>query len=178
MKRGVVLLEGTKNFTVLIKNSIRFELFDISRNNILGSDKSYLRSCKFSPIQTNSSGPLCPVFVVGDIIQAAGQDYMDIGMKGGVIGIVIDWTCDLDKSINECLPKYSFRRLDDNSKATIAPGWNFRFANYHEQNRRTLIKAIGIRFVIMVTGQGGRFSFVPLLVNIGSGVGLLAIVST
>ena len=29
----------------------------------------------------------------------------------------------------------------------------------------------------MVSGKGGRFNIAPLLVNIGSGVGLLAIVS-
>ena len=42
---------------------------------------------------------------------------------------------------------------------------------------RDLIKAYGIRFVIHVTGEAGKFSVVPLLLNIGSGLGLLAIVS-
>ena len=43
---------------------------------------------------------------------------------------------------------------------------------------RDLIKAVGIRFVLKVTGRAGKFSVVPLLLNLGSGVGLLAIVST
>ena len=56
----------------------------------------------------------------------------------------------------------------------------FRYANYYYENgtqMRDLIKATGIRFVIKVTGQAGKFNVVPLLLNIGSGLGLLAIVS-
>ena len=44
--------------------------------------------------------------------------------------------------------------------------------------QRDLIKAYGLRFIIKVTGKAGKFSLVPLLLNLGSGVGLLAIVST
>jgi hypothetical protein len=39
------------------------------------------------------------------------------------------------------------------------------------------VKAYGIRFIIMVKGTAGRFNFVPLALNIGSGLGLLAVVS-
>ena len=42
---------------------------------------------------------------------------------------------------------------------------------------RDLMKATGIRFVIRVTGQAGKFNPLPLFTNIGSGIGLLAIVS-
>jgi len=42
---------------------------------------------------------------------------------------------------------------------------------------RDLFKAYGIRFIIKVSGQAGKFAIVPLLLNIGSGIGLLAIVS-
>jgi len=42
---------------------------------------------------------------------------------------------------------------------------------------RDLVKAFGIRFIIKVTGTAGRFYIIPLLLNIGSGIGLLAIVS-
>ncbi len=55
-----------------------------------------------------------------------------------------------------------------------------RYSNYYNENgtqTRDLIKATGIRFVIKVTGQAGKFSIVPLLLNLGSGLGLLAIVS-
>ena len=42
---------------------------------------------------------------------------------------------------------------------------------------RDLFKAYGIRFIIKVSGEAGKFAIVPLLLNIGSGIGLLAIVS-
>ncbi len=56
-----------------------------------------------------------------------------------------------------------------------------RYANYYYnaegEEQRDLIKAYGLRFVIHVTGQAGKFGIFPLLLNIGSGIGLLAIVS-
>ena len=41
---------------------------------------------------------------------------------------------------------------------------------------RTLVKAYGIRFVIKVTGQAGKFNIVPLATTVGSGLALLAVV--
>lgn len=45
-------------------------------------------------------------------------------------------------------PRYNFRLLDTS-------GWNFRHAHYHEEGRRTLYKAYGIKFVIIVQGRAG-----------------------
>ena len=53
-----------------------------------------------------------------------------------------------------------------------------RFADKFEMNStmyRELVKAYGIRFVISVTGEAGRFSFMPLLLTLGSGIGLLSV---
>lgn len=72
---------------------------------------------------------------------------------------------------------FYFARLDD-AKAPIAPGYNFRFARYYEKDgklHRTLFKAYGIRYVVLVYGQGGQFSVVPLFLNLGSGLALLGI---
>ena len=44
--------------------------------------------------------------------------------------------------------RYNFRLLDTS-------GWNFRHAHYHEEGRRTLYKAYGIKFVIIVQGRAG-----------------------
>lgn len=38
---------------------------------------------------------------------------------------------------------------------------------------RDLYKLYGSRFVVLVTGTAGKFNVIPLLLNIGSGVGLL-----
>ena len=50
---------------------------------------------------------------------------------------------------------------------------------YREQGllTRDLYKVYGIRILVRVTGEAGKFSIVPLLLTIGSGIGLLAVVS-
>jgi hypothetical protein len=56
----------------------------------------------------------------------------------------------------------------------------YRYGRYYSEagvEKRDLVKAYGIRYIIKVTGRAGKFSIVPLLLNIGSGIGLLAIVS-
>ena len=45
--------------------------------------------------------------------------------------------------------RYNFRLLD-------TFGWNFRHAHFHEEGRRTLYKAYGIKFVIIVQGRAGE----------------------
>lgn len=40
---------------------------------------------------------------------------------------------------------------------------------------RTLVKAYGLRFIIVVTGKAGRFDFIPLFLTIGAGIGLMVI---
>ncbi|OON23060.1 hypothetical protein X801_01029 [Opisthorchis viverrini] len=44
---------------------------------------------------------------------------------GGVIGIDINWDCDLDWDKKYCVPEYKFSRLDD-PDAPIGRGFNFR----------------------------------------------------
>jgi hypothetical protein len=35
------------------------------------------------------------------------------------------------------------------------------------------VKAFGLRFIIIVNAKAGKFNFIPLLVTVGSGIGLL-----
>ena len=46
--------------------------------------------------------------------------------QGGVIGVIINWDCDLDLSASKCNPKYSFRRLDP-KHVPASSGYNFRY---------------------------------------------------
>ncbi|KAM3868409.1 P2X purinoceptor 7 [Diretmus argenteus] len=161
------LLAAAENFTVLIKNNIRFPAFNFIRRNILPEmNDAYLKSCQ----RTNDS--LCPIFRLGDIVHEAKEKFSEMAVQGGVIGIQIKWDCNLDPLMQRCLPRYSFRRLDEKeSNRTLYPGLNFRFAKYHRENGvevRTLYKAFGIRFDIMVFGKAGKFSFIQLVVYIGS----------
>ena len=59
--------------------------------------------------------------------------------------------------------------------------FNNRYANYYKVNgndTRTLYKAYGILFQVIVTGEAGKFDIIPLLTNIGAGLALLSLVST
>ena len=57
----------------------------------------------------------------------------------------------------------------------------YRFARYYKDENgnetRTLFKAYGIKFILTLQGRAGKFSIVPLLLNIGSGLAILSIVS-
>lgn len=166
------LLLESYNFTVLIKNSINFPLYKKAktRNILATSNSTYLNKCQYD----STHNPSCPVFRLGTIIEEAKENYTELAASGGVVAIVINWECNLDFNVNDCIPTYSFRRLDD-PEAQIAKGWNFRYANYFDSGKRTLTKAYGILFVTIVEGRGGRFNIIPLLMNVGAGVALLSV---
>uniref|UniRef100_A0A672RFG6 Purinergic receptor P2X, ligand-gated ion channel, 2 n=1 Tax=Sinocyclocheilus grahami TaxID=75366 RepID=A0A672RFG6_SINGR len=68
---------------------------------------------------------------------------------------------------SECIPTYSFRRLDMR-KNLPSSGYYNRFAKYHHKDGveyRTLIKAYGIRLDVIVHGHAGRFSPIPTIIN-------------
>ncbi|KAK5933022.1 hypothetical protein CgunFtcFv8_004680 [Champsocephalus gunnari] len=172
------LLDSAENFTVLIKNSVTYPKFNIHRRNIAPHiNSSYLRSCEFN----RSSDPDCPIFRLKNIVSEAGEDFQDMAVKGGILGIIIDWSCDLDWWAKKCSPKYSFRRLDSRiPNNDVAPGYNFRFAKYYMdqggEEFRTLFKAYGIRFDVIVFGTAGKFGVVPTVVNLGAALSFLSLV--
>ncbi|KAM7389799.1 hypothetical protein PAMP_023755 [Pampus punctatissimus] len=157
-----------KNFTIFIKNSIRFPLFDVTRGNFPSTmTAEEIRNCTYHP-ETN---PFCPIFRVGDVLNYTGQDLAGLAHKGGEIGINIEWKCNLDTDIENCVPRYSFTRLDAPfAKNAVSKGFNFRFAKYFKTENgtefRTLHKAYAIRFDVMVTGSAGKFDTVPTLINL------------
>ena len=67
-----------------------------------------------------------------------------------------------------CLPKYNFHILD-------GTGWNFRHALYHEEDRRTLVKAYGLKFLITVTGNAGKFDVTRTMVILITGLGMMGL---
>uniref|UniRef100_A0A8B9L649 P2X purinoceptor n=1 Tax=Astyanax mexicanus TaxID=7994 RepID=A0A8B9L649_ASTMX len=173
------MLAEAENFTVLIKNSVRYPKFNFSRRNILPHiNSTYLTKCVFS----RDTDPDCPIFSLRDIVAEAGEDFQAMAVHGGVMGVQIRWDCDLDMPANWCVPRYTFRRLDNKDpENNVAPGYNFRFAKYYKSSNgeeiRTLIKGYGIRFDIMVFGKAGKFNVVPTLLNIGAGLGLMGLVT-
>lgn len=160
------ILASAEHFTVLIKNTIHFASFGFTRKNIL---PEYNVTCKYNKV----TAPRCPIFRLGDIVTEAGETFSQVAILGGIMGIEINWNCDLDPWAFNCHPQYSFRRLDDKAvDESLFPGLSFRFAKYFKANgqteQRTLIKAYGIRFDIQVYGTGGQFRFLELVIFIGS----------
>ncbi|XP_066433028.1 P2X purinoceptor 1 isoform X2 [Eleutherodactylus coqui] len=167
------LLLQAENFTLFIKNSITFPRHKVNRQNLVESvTSSYLRNCSYH----KEKDPLCPVFRLGYIAEQTGQIFSNIAQKGGTIGIVIDWHCDLDWPLKHCKPTYHFHGLhDDNS---VSKGFNFRHARYYKEDgikKRTLFKVFGIRFDILVNGKGGKFDIIPTMTTIGSGIGIFGV---
>ncbi|XP_068937485.1 P2X purinoceptor 7-like [Petaurus breviceps papuanus] len=168
------LLASAENFTVLIKNSIHFPGHNYSTRNIHPGTNI---ACTFH----KTLKPDCPIFRLGDILQETGENFSSVAIHGGIVGIEIYWDCNLDAWFHSCSPKYSFRRLDNKmTKKSLQPenSWlasvlsgSFRYAKYYMeggQEKRTLIKAFGIRFDIQVFGTGGKFDIIHLIVYMGS----------
>ncbi|XP_043571510.1 P2X purinoceptor 2-like isoform X1 [Chiloscyllium plagiosum] len=163
------VLKMVQNFTILIKNSIHFPRFGFTKGNIQKSrDPTYLRNCSFD----EGTDLYCPIFPLSFIIEKAGATFDELSQTGGILGIIINWICDLDKAASECNPQYSFRRLDSISQGTTSSlGYNFRHAKYYMENGteyRTLIKVFGIRIDIIVHGEAGKFDVVPTVINIAA----------
>ncbi|XP_013395825.1 P2X purinoceptor 4 isoform X2 [Lingula anatina] len=173
--KGRPVLPGVENCTVLIKNYIVFPKFGVRRRTIPEDyAEKHLKTCRWNKDEEK----YCPTFRIGDIINSIGENFTELAYKGGVININIQWDCNLDYDPKYCLPLFTMRRVDE--KTDIAPGLNFRHAYHyveHGQPARTLIKAWGIRFVITVSGKGGKFSIAPTLRNIGAGLALMAMAS-
>lgn len=113
------------NFTIFVKNFIEFPRFKVIRKNIQ-QDASYLKKCNYDPMNHK----ICPIFRVGtilDIVEPDPDEQTNMLTYGGVIRVKIDWKCNLDKSLDFCLPEYSFGRLDGPFKEeSFSQGFNFR----------------------------------------------------
>uniref|UniRef100_A0A2K5DEG5 P2X purinoceptor n=1 Tax=Aotus nancymaae TaxID=37293 RepID=A0A2K5DEG5_AOTNA len=162
------------NFTILIKNSIHYPKFHFSKGNIADRTDGYLKRCTFH----EASDLYCPIFKLGFLVEQAGESFAELAHKGGVIGVIINWDCDLDLPASECNPRYSFRRLDP-KHVPASSGYNFRFAKYYKINgttTRTLIKAYGIRIDVIVHGQAGKFSLIPTIINLATALTSIGVV--
>lgn len=178
------VVRDTEDFTVLIKNHIYFPYYKVGRSNILEFiDQDYLKTCRYHPV----SMPYCPIFRIGDIVNLAESahtnnyegghnSYKQLSIKGGVISIVIAWDCNLDLGNKSCRPAYRFERLDDTDYNHISSGFNFRYVHYSNtgsNQKRQLVKAFGILFLITIEAQARAFDIVTFSQNIGAGIALI-----
>lgn len=171
----------TLNFTVFIRNSIEFPFYKVKLSNVLSwMDNTYLNNCTYN--STDKRDKYCPLFRIGDILQATGVDIADLLLKGGIIDIVIHWDCNLDISLNKCVPRYNFRyigSLSQEERGDYANGihtddkYYLEFPYYYgSQNvHRMLLKTNGIQFIVSVTGKAGKFSLLQFSMKLGSSLG-------
>ncbi|XP_021438193.1 P2X purinoceptor 5 isoform X2 [Oncorhynchus mykiss] len=164
------MLREAENFTIYIKNVIRFPKFSFSKANVQDTaDKFHLKKCRYD----EALEPYCPIFRLGDIVNQTGHSFQDMALKGGLIGILIGWECDLDRDPSECQPRYDFTHIDVNVSRESS-GFNFRHARYFKtgsgESYRTHFKVFGIRINIMVHGKAGKFCIIPTIIHIGSGL--------
>uniref|UniRef100_H0XN94 P2X purinoceptor n=1 Tax=Otolemur garnettii TaxID=30611 RepID=H0XN94_OTOGA len=174
-------LKKAEDFTIYIKNFVRFPKFNFSRNNVMNiKKKSFLKSCRFDP-----KNPYCPIFHLGSIIRWAGSTFHEIALEGGVIGIHIEWNCDLDKAASECKPHYSFSRLDNKLSKSVSSGFNFRslpavpgwprsWAGVQWEDPGP-VGNVGYRYQMIVNGKAGKFNIIPTVINVGSGLALMGV---
>ncbi|XP_047235706.1 P2X purinoceptor 1 isoform X2 [Girardinichthys multiradiatus] len=173
------LLMSAENYTLFIKNSVTFPLFGVTRSNLVeGIDANYVGKCIYDP----KKAPLCPIFRLGDIVELSGFSFEKLALEGGAIGIVVDWTCNLDVHVKHCKPEYNFHGLygnpADTDSTSASIGYNFRYAKHYMENnvaKRTLLKVFGIRFDIIVKSLARQFDIIPTLTAIGSGVGIFGV---
>ncbi|XP_004365148.1 purinergic receptor P2X [Capsaspora owczarzaki ATCC 30864] len=175
------VIEQAGNFTVFIKNNVRFAKFGISRTNVdIGNTSAaYLANCRWN----KETDYYCPIFKLGDLVEASGWKIEDMLVLGGVLGVNLDWTCNFDNDESECRPVFSISRIDD--PTSTSPGYNFRYADYYtlpsptdpsiSVPHRDLIKAYGIRLIFVVSGEGGKFDVAALTMSLGSGLALLGL---
>ncbi|KAJ8005939.1 hypothetical protein DPEC_G00123090 [Dallia pectoralis] len=146
-------LDEAINFTVYIKNSVHFPKFKVLRGNVDQNQRNGKKKkrCHYD----EEKNPYCPIFQLGYIAEQAREKFSELCRTGGVIGVFINWKCDLDWDPSLCKPTYSFRRLDLRKNLPNS-GYDFKFAKYYSKDGeefRTLINAIGIRLDVIVHGH-------------------------
>jgi cation transporter protein len=78
-----LLGNATKNFTLLIKNSIRYKKFNFFKRNVLqGANSSYLHQCKFN--KNHPVDQFCPIFVLSQMVEDAGSDWESLALNASI----------------------------------------------------------------------------------------------
>ncbi|XP_070206183.1 P2X purinoceptor 4-like [Littorina saxatilis] len=162
---------ASENFTAFIRNNVKFPAFDRKRQNFPDNmDDKELGSCVFDPGHPRNRH--CPIFKISTIAQEAGYSFNSMMIEGAVIEIIIKWDCNFDCD-DECLPTYSFHRLD-RVHHPASRGFHLRYADHYTnqngQSVRTLYRAYGIRVIVTVNGSGRKFSPYVTAKTVGSGM--------
>ncbi|XP_021966066.1 P2X purinoceptor 5 [Folsomia candida] len=177
LKNGT-LFKDVVNFTVTIKNTVRFPDFMGSGGFANNSALMEGETCLYH----NETNKLCPNFRIGDIIEYAGGDFDKTAIHGGVLAINLNWDCDLTwgKGMEDCKLVYDFSLPSGENLIKLRTlgdkrGYEFSTSIYHEDDRRTHIHSYGLKIIVNVQGKARRLDWQNAIIQIGSGFGLVSL---
>ena len=161
------IVNNVGEFTAFVKIDVTFDRWNITLSNT---------------VDKNGDGhPIFGynLFAINDLLDRATEgvitDINTIAADGAILLVSSLWYCDLDHSIDECQPRYDFRRIDG-MPDTITEGFNYRTVTYDiTKQTRLLEKLHGLRVIFLIEGQGAKFNLVALSITFGAGMSYLAI---
>eukprot|EP01028_Stygiella_incarcerata_P001516 TRINITY_DN12687_c0_g1_i2.p1 TRINITY_DN12687_c0_g1~~TRINITY_DN12687_c0_g1_i2.p1 ORF type:complete len:431 (-),score=79.84 TRINITY_DN12687_c0_g1_i2:49-1341(-) len=148
-------MEGVDDFTIWFRSSINFDS---------------LSDHFFSTIDKGKPKYGYDLLRLGNMIHSAGLTYTQVVNNGMIMRVHVDWDCDLTEGANKdsCTTKFHVTRLDDN--------YNMRYSHYQDNGAtRDVYKAYGVRILLESTGKGTKISIVAIILQLSSGLALLAI---
>jgi len=127
--------------------------------------RSFIQFVKLAPekvlsTDSNSSQPFGDtVFSVRELltkVEPLPIHYEEVAHLGGLFDVSMRWECNLSRK-KPCKPRVSVRRLDtlfdpDNI------GYDFKYAEYIDNDHRLQNEVSGLRFMFRTTGVGKKFS--------------------
>lgn len=168
------LVRGVETFSVFIRTNVEFPKFGVTLSNAEG----------------RSLTPNLNLWTVADIIErgcdlnrGVCEPRNSIYERGAIFLAKAEYACDVSYVTGKakgCQPTWAFSRIDKTETDQIlSTGFNFRTVQYADasENERLLKKLYGVRVVVSIYGTANRFGFVPLLISLGAGLGLLGIAS-
>lgn len=164
----------SRNLTIWVKASIMFPK--------LRSGSVYSTINDPNPISRQENPDMYNLFSLQEILEDGGLKFEDIKKKGAIIGLSIDWTCDLNfwrTQENGCHIKYTAKRMDH---PEIKSGMNFRWSYLQDQKdgrvARTVRKYYGVRVLITSKGVGAKISIMQIILQFSSFTALLVIATS
>lgn len=165
LKDDRAVLEETKNARLAIKNSILSNENNILLTNEPPDVAGYLEYCTYERIR--KGWPYCFTYQLKNIIEMTeneNRSYEQLAKYGATILITIKWDC-MDngrlnhlviqsifpyvESLNDCKPRYTFRRIDVDDKWNDSSHMLYESKSYSDGGRkRTLIKSHRMRFKV------------------------------
>ena len=142
-------------FQRFVKCNIRYPSFGVVADNVgtgplvqfNASDPNQKGKFQVQILSYFSSNFIWPkgvnLWTVGNFLNFTGiSNISQISKTGMVIAFLVQWDCNLDRSLEECFPKYSLLRIDDPTSSS--PGFNFRHVDKYYIQDPTTMQYVGI----------------------------------